>query len=384
MTPYPPTPPMGGGRRRQLEILRRLSAETEVTLASVCFGSEDERMLPEVVPAGVEILTGRPLRGRLTRNLPLALQWSWSAELAGKIQKAHASKPFQLAVISHTYAYHYTTGIGSIPRVVDAQNVESRVYAQYSRLPRPERAKIRRLAGTSGKGFLGAGYSASRIAALEQEVWRQADAVVCVSEEEQKEIAAVAPKTRTILAPNCPSVPTGADLPEACPGSSTISFTGSLNYLPNIDAAVCLSEQVAPRLRLLVPDVRIVIAGAQPSRRLVEYATDHGLDVVANPPDMAQVTAGTVMVCPVRLIAGTRLKILDARDMGLPVVTTSLAAEGIDVQNDPGVLVRNDPDGLAEGAAHFLQASTWPPARKSPSWQESLSPVLRAVREMIA
>lgn len=373
---------MGGGRRRQLEILRRLAAETEVTLASVCFGSEDERLLAEVAPAGVEILTGRPFRGRLTRNLPLALQWSWSAELAGKIREAHSAEPFQLAVISHTYAYHYAGGVGSIPRLVDAQNVESRVYDQYSRLPRPEQAKIRRLAGTSGKGFLGAGYSASRIAALEHEVWRKADAVICVSVEEQEEIAAVAPATRTILAPNCPSVPARPDHAEPAPGSSTVSFTGSLNYLPNIDAVVCLAEQVAPRLRSLVPDVRILVAGAQPSRRLVEFATDHGLEVVPNPPDMAKVTAGTVMVCPVRLIAGTRLKILDARDMGLPVVTTSLATEGLDVQTDPGVLVRDDPDGLAEGAAHFLQASTWPPARKSPTWEESLSPVIEAVREM--
>jgi hypothetical protein len=77
--------------------------------------------------------------------------------------------PFQLAMISHTYAFHHAAVVGSIPRVVDAQNVESRVYAQYSRLPRPEQAKIRRLAGTSGKEFLGAGYSASRIAALEHE-----------------------------------------------------------------------------------------------------------------------------------------------------------------------------------------------------------------------
>ena len=376
VTPYPPTPPMGGGRRRQLEILRRLAAEADVTLATITFGDEDERLLPEIVPEGVEILCGRPVRGRLTRKLPLSLQWSWSAELAGKIRRAHDENPFHLALVSHTYAFHYTDDLGKLPRMVDAQNVESRVYEQYSRLPAADRAKIRRLAGTAGKGFIGAARSAAHIAGLEHGVWRAADTVACVSAEEQAEISAAAPGTPTILAPNCPSVPAGG--PPRAARRSAVSFSGSLNYLPNIDAVTSLAEQVAPRLRAIVPDVRIVVAGAQPSPRLVSYCNDHGLDVVPNPPDMAEVIAGTVMACPVRLIAGTRLKILDARDLGIPVVTTSLAAEGLQIAGDPGVVVRDDPDGLAQGLAGFLEAGSWPPPRKSPGWQESLGPLVEA------
>ena len=88
------------------------------------------------------------------------------------------------------------------------------------------------------------------------------------------------------------------------------------------------------------------------------------------------------MACPVRLIAGTRLKILDARDLGIPVVTTSLAAEGLQVVGDPGVVVRDDPDGMAQALAGFLEADPWPPPRKSPAWQESLGPVMDAVRSL--
>lgn len=371
---------MGGGRRRQLEILRRLAAEDDVTLATITFGDEDERLLPGVTPEGVEILTGRPVRGRFTSKLPLSLQWSWSAELAGKILEAHLADPFRLAVVSHSYAFHYAEELGGVPRMVDAQNVESRVYEQYSRLPRADRAKIRRLAGTSGKGFFGASYSASRIAALEHKVWNAADLVICVSDEERAEISAAAPETRTILAPNCPGVPAGG--PPSAPRSSTVSFAGSLNYLPNIDAVISLAEQLAPRVRALVPDVRLVVAGAQPSSRLVAYCKDHGLVVIPNPPDMADVIAGTVMACPVRLIAGTRLKILDARDLGIPVVTTALAVEGLPVAGDPGVLVRDDPDGFAQGLAQFLEAGSWPPPRKSPGWEESLGPLVGAVISM--
>jgi hypothetical protein len=88
------------------------------------------------------------------------------------------------------------------------------------------------------------------------------------------------------------------------------------------------------------------------------------------------------MACPVRLIAGTRLKILDARDLGIPVVTTALAAEGLPVAGDPGVLVRDDPDGLARGLAEFLRADSWPGPQKAQGWQESLGPMLEAVRNL--
>jgi hypothetical protein len=191
----------------------------------------------------------------------------------------------------------------------------------------------------------------------------------------------VAPGTRTILAPNCPSVPVRPDLPEAGPVGSTVSFTGSLNYLSNIDAVVCLAEQVAPRLRDLVPGVRFVVTGAQPSslvgvlertrpgggpepgRHGRGHRRDgHGLSGEADRREAH--------------------KILDARELGIPVVSTSLAAEGLPVAGDPGVLVHDDPDGLAGGLAHFLQAPDRPPVRKSSSWNNALAPVAQAVAEM--
>ncbi|HEX2053789.1 MAG TPA: glycosyltransferase family 4 protein [Actinomycetota bacterium] len=344
------------------------------------FGDADDQALTELVPQGVDVLSGRPLRGRLTRRLPLALQWSWSAELAGRIEQAHGLDPFDLAVISHSYAFHYTEGLGDIPRIVDAQNIESRVYEQFSGLPRADREKLRRLAGRAGIGFVGAGRTAGQIAALEREVWRRASAVACVSAPELDQIAAASPATRTVLAPNSVSHPAAAQGPRR---AMTVTFSGSLNYLPNIDAVVQLAEQVAPRLRTAEPDIRLVVAGAEPAPALAAYCADHGIELVANPPVMSEVVAGTVMACPVRLVAGTRLKILDARDLGIPVVTTRLAAEGLDLSGDPGIAVRDDPDGLAGAVLRYLREPEWPPPRRYPAWTETLAPLAGLVRELL-
>lgn len=379
VTPYPPTPPLGGGRRRQLEILKVLAAEGPVTLATVSFGPADEQALPGLVPDGVEIVTGRPRRGRLTPRLPLALQWSWSAELAARIAAEHRRSPFRLAVVSHAYAFHYTGALGSVPRIIDAQNIESRIYQQFAALSPGDRARLRRLAGKAGIGFVAAARTSAAIAALEERAWREADAVSCVSAEEQKWVARSAEGTRTVLAPNCVGSP-AAYVPARRP--ATVTFSGSLNYLPNIDAVMRIGQDLAPRLKALAPQVSIVAAGAEPSGALRHFCAEHGVHVVANPPHMADVIGGTVMACPVRMVAGTRLKVLDARDLGLPVVTTSLAAEGLDVSVDPGIVVEDDAGAFAEAVLRFLEAADWPPPVKYPPWSEALRPLAGVVREL--
>jgi hypothetical protein len=90
---------------------------------------------------------------------------------------------------------------------------------------------------------------------------------------------------------------------------------------------------------------------------------------------MAKVVAGSISACPVRLVGGTRLKILDARRQGLRVVAMPEAVEGLDVAEDPGVTIRDDVDGFAQALADLLDA---PPAAPPPpmvSWEEVWEPL---------
>ena len=377
VTPYPPTPPLGGGRRRQLELLRWLAREADLTFATVVFGEEDEAALTSLVPTGVKLLTGRPVRGVLTPRLPLALQWCWSASLARLIAEEHKACAFDSIVVSHSYGFIYSEDLHGAVRIVDAQNVESRVYRQFADLPPDQRAKIRRLAGRAGLGFLGASRTASKIAALESRVWSTADAIVCVSRKEQELVGEVAGVERTLYIPNCPG-DRAASVNGAKRQKPTVSFAGSLDYIPNIHAVVTLCEHIVPRLVSLAPGTRVIVAGRRPSAKLTRFCNDKGVEVIANPGDMRQVVAGSVAACPVRLVAGTRLKILDARNQGLRVVATSEALEGLEVGGDPGVTICDDFDEFARALASLFDAPVAPPPPSWASWEEAWEP-LRSV-----
>jgi len=320
------------------------------------------------------------VRGALNRKLPLALQWCWSAALQDSIRKEHARLPFEAVVVSHSYAFVYAGHLG-IPRViVDAQNVEHRLFEQFSRLRRRERALIRRLAGKPGLGFLAASRTAASLRRLEHEVWGLADAILCVSRQEQAMVAEIA-GPRSLYVPNC-SAASGRRLPGPIPGRPRVSFAGSLDYIPNIDASVILADRVAPRLRSLVPQVEILVAGRRPSARLTRYCKVRGIQVIADPVSMSDVVQGSVAVCPVRLVGGTRLKILDARAEGRPVVATLAAVEGLEVAGDPGITVCQDIDELADAVAGALLSlpDTLPAVAGRESWERAWAPLAEALR----
>lgn len=373
VTPYPPTPPLGGGRRRQLELLRWLAQRCELTLATVVFGDEDVRALESVVPAEVRVLHGRPVRGALTRRLPLALQWCWSAKLAELIESEHARSGFDAVVVSHSYSFVYAENLGA-RTVVDAQNVESRLFDQFSRLPRTERALIRRLAGKAGLGFIGASRTAAAVARLERSVWGRAGAVLCVSREEQAMVAEVA-GPGSLYVPNCPSEAPTEDTGQGV-RRPVVTFAGSLDYLPNIDAAALLADRIAPGVRSMIPDAKVIVAGRRPTERLIRYCKDRNVEVIADPVSMHKVVAGSVSLCPARLAGGTRLKILDARAQGLPVVATPAAVEGLALAGDPGLRICERVEDFPAQVAELMDAPPPPPpARTEMSWKQAWEPL---------
>lgn len=350
------------------------------------FSEEDRSQLQQVCPEGLRILSARSLRGSLNPGLPLALQWSWSRELAGLIEQEHRAEPFDAAVVSHSYAFEYSDPLAGVPRIIDAQNIESRLYHQFARLSRGERSLNRRLAGRAGLGFLGAAHTARAIAAVEERAWRQASAILSVSHEELHRIAALVGPDRTLYAPNCPSeAMPSPDHPAGADGRvRTVSFASSLDYMPNIDAVVLLVDQIAPRVWSMVPEAKLVVAGRRPTRRLVRFCTRAGVEVVPEPPNMADVIRGSVFASPIRLVAGTRMKILDARAAHLPVVTTSLALEGLDLADDPGIAVHDDWDGFSRSLVDFLDRRPVMsrPAR-GPSWSDSFRPLAEALERLL-
>jgi glycosyltransferase involved in cell wall biosynthesis len=134
----------------------------------------------------------------------------------------------------------------------------------------------------------------------------------------------------------------------------TVLFQGTLRYPPNAEAARFLVGAVAPRLRRLVPDVQVRLVGTT-APALEALDDPPAVTLVGQVPDMAdELARADVVVVPIRFGSGTRLKVLEAFAQRVPVVATTLGAEGLGAEDGVHLLLADTADGLAEACARLL------------------------------
>lgn len=120
-------------------------------------------------------------------------------------------------------------------------------------------------------------------------------------------------------------------------------FQGNLGYPPNIDAAQWLVGEIAPLVRSSVPDAEVRLVG-RPGTNVRELQRPGTVTVVGEVPAMEhELAQASVAVVPVRYGSGTRIKILESFAHRVPVVSTTLGAEGLDAVDGVHLLLADDP-----------------------------------------
>ena len=154
---------------------------------------------------------------------------------------------------------------------------------------------------------------------------------------------------RLVVAPN--GVNTGDfRVPEPAPKRKGVLFVGNFNHLPNVDALEFLVNDIWPLVRLRVPEAHLTIVGAGPSPRVRLLTNRPGVELAGEVPDpRPYYHSHKVMAAPIRAGSGTRLKILESFAAGIPVVSTTLGAEGINATDGQHIL-------LADRAIDFASA----------------------------
>ena len=138
-------------------------------------------------------------------------------------------------------------------------------------------------------------------------------------------------------------------------------FVAGFNHPPNIDAAVWFVETVLPSLRESTPGLKLHIAGSNPSQEVLDLASDdvtvHGY--VSDEALTSLYSRAACAVVPLRFGAGVKGKVLEAIRYGVPLVTTSIGAEGIPDAVDV-MRVADDPETFAQAVLDALQGSSRP------------------------
>ncbi|MDP8245974.1 MAG: glycosyltransferase family 4 protein [Candidatus Hinthialibacter antarcticus] len=146
-------------------------------------------------------------------------------------------------------------------------------------------------------------------------------------------------------------------------------ITGTLFYFPNIDSVRFYWEDILPEVRRRFPWMETILVGTRPQDEICKLDGQQGILLVANAPQMEeQLFADDIYLCPLRVAAGVRNKLLEAMAAGMPIITTKLGAEGINVEHDKHVLFADTPNEFVDCIQRL---------QESPALQKSLGQAAR-------
>jgi len=209
--------------------------------------------------------------------------------------------------------------------ILDAHNVEADIVERLADAgPRWKRPLLR--------------WQASRVRRLEKRLARAMDLVLTCSEKDGEEFRGLGAKKVRVV-PN--GIPPLLTAPAA--DRTDVVFVGSLDWHPNVDAALTLARDIWPLVRGTLPGARLVLVGRNPPHAIRELA---GPDVVVTgavesvAPFLRRARATAI---PLRIGSGTRIKILEAWAAGIPVIASRIAAEGLPYTDGKDVLLAEDP-----------------------------------------
>jgi glycosyltransferase involved in cell wall biosynthesis len=134
-------------------------------------------------------------------------------------------------------------------------------------------------------------------------------------------------------------------------------FHGVMDWYPNRDAVEFFGRTIFPRVRYDCPQAKLLVAGRNPPDEFVEqFKSDPKIEFTGTIPDVRPyLAAATVVIVPLRIGGGTRIKILEACAAGKPIVSTRIGAEGLDLQPGKEILLADDPLEFARCVVNLLQ-----------------------------
>jgi glycosyltransferase involved in cell wall biosynthesis len=197
-----------------------------------------------------------------------------------------------------------------------------------------------------------------RLRRFERAACRAADALVCVSAEDAAALRALDRGLRPVVIPNGVDTERYAPVDPATPGLPRFDlvFSGTLDYRPNVDAALWLAEAVWPALRARFPELTLGLVGQRPAPVVRALGGRPGIMVTGPVPDDRPYLWGAgLYAVPMRYGGGVRLKLLNALAAGCPVVSTAMGAEGVAVVAGRDLLLADEPADWVRAVGRVLE-----------------------------
>jgi sugar transferase (PEP-CTERM/EpsH1 system associated) len=344
-----PFPPKRGGKIRPFNMIRHLSERHEVHVASIARSAEEAREGEGLAAHCASYDIGRvsnPVQTlrmvlRLPTPAPSSLGYFHSPQLAQRIDALLAGTRFDLIFVHCSSVAPYVENVRGTPKILDFGDMDSQKWLEYARFkPFP----------------LSLGYrlEGAKMERAEKRLARRFDLCTATTRAEWETLESY----RTGVASDW--FPNGVDSEYFAPGgqdydADTISFVGRMDYYPNQECMFDFCARTLPLLHARRPALKLVIVGADPSPRVRRLARLPGVSVTGSVADVRPyLHRSALMIAPLNIARGTQNKILEAMASGVPVVTSRVAAGGVDAAAPEHFLVASSPQEYAAAILRIL------------------------------
>ena len=346
-----------GGKIRTGKILEQLSRTEEITVISNTESPKDDLYLAKMQDLCTHFIPvpwqeihkhSRLFVARLLFQMfsmyPVSVLNSCSKPLQTAVEQEYAQRKYDVAICDFVQSALEFRNIRSIPTILFQHNVESMIAKRH----------IEQSENLLGKLFWWLQWK--KMFRFEAKACKAFDTVIAVSDKDKETFQ------NLYRLDNVVTIPTGVDveyfqpIPDIPVNDYGVAFCGSLDWLPNEDAVLFFINDILPLIKPHIPNIRFIVIGKNPSpalQKLVKAYPEVTLTgwVEDTRPYIAE---SAVFIVPLRIGGGTRMKIYEAMAMGKTVVSTSIGAEGLPVDNGEHLIIADQPDKFAENIITLL------------------------------
>ncbi len=320
-------PPDTGRRIRTWNLMRRLAKRHSITY--LCYGQSNDPAAVELASAGISVHLVPPLRAlrgwslycRLIANLfspyPYSVTKHFSRRFNRKLRRMLRDERFDLVHCEGTHCARFLKAVVSVPRVLGTHNIESQIWFRRAILARSWIEQI----------FFR--MQAIKMRWFERRALLQAETAIAVTPHDLRQMRDWGVTEMSV-------VPNGVDLEAYGASSETerqseILFLASLDWYPNVDALRYFLAEILPLILTVKSATMVRVVGRRPPKSLKKLVSGNShVDLIGEVSDVRpHLAQAEVVVVPLRIGGGSRLKILEALAAGKAVVSTSVGAEGL-------------------------------------------------------
>lgn len=375
-TPYPPNK---GEKIRAFHLLSHLAKSHEVTLLYWVDDPDDLNHTPLLR----SLCRGRVIPIRLNRSLAMlraSLSWLTGRSLTEgfygsklfekELNNVLSGQTFDAVFVFSSAVALYAKNLDCVTKIVDFVDVDSDKWGQLARVSSFPRSFLFRV-------------EQQRLSKFEISISKWSSVSLFVSRAEAELFKQIGGKGRIEFLSN------GTDLElrrlplEHIPfhvgganrvrqlNAPTLVFVGTMDYYPNIDAVRFFVEEIFPLIRQKFSQASFEIIGRRPTKSVQRLNKIDGIRVVGEVSDVrSHIVRADLSVAPMRIARGVQNKVLEAMAVGVPVVATPLAIEGIEVRDGEDVLVGSSREEFAAQVTRLLTDSELRRALAKKAWNK--------------